>query len=668
MTTTQENGDRAPVLDLSSGGHSVALPVSASVLYGADGLTLRRLRPAPDGEGRLSDTRPPLSAVLRMTSDASGGTLALEVTNVSEAPLRLWSLRPLDVRGPFLRVGHNPAPTDAWSVFRNGYQSWSGTGTLRMDEADLDPPLRLLRESSTNPVHRAAGDAGCVRSELLTALETGLGFSIGFGFVTSGRQLSGIEIDARGGMQRGLMAGCDLDGMTVDPGETVLSETLRVLTTSDPQAALCGLADELGRNMRARVPPRPPSGWCSWYYYFTKVTQADVEENLTRCAALRERTPLDYVMVDDGHQAHIGDWLSTNAKFPDGMASLASRIRKEGFDAGIWLAPFLADPKSDVALAHPEWLLRAKGKPVVALWNPGWSKTRPMWTLDTTQSAVLDHLEGIARTMRSEWGYRILKLDFLYAVTLTADRHMPTSTRADALRMGLEAIRRGAGDDAFLLGCGCPLGPAVGLVDGMRIGQDVTPWWSQPWSRTIMRDRHGLATKHALRNTLARAFMHRRLWANDPDCLLVRERRNKLNLGEVRSLASVIGLTDGMFVLSDRLAELSDARAAIAETAAGLTGAFGSVPDLFAQDMPETIVAHPAGRATVMVANFGNRARSREVDLADICPDLSHERELTDIWTGNTHRVTNGKVTLPELAAHACVVLAAHPAIETARP
>ena len=57
-----------------------------------------------------------------------------------------------------------------------------------------------------------------------------------------------------------------------------------------------------------------------------------------------------------------------------------------------------------------------------------------------------------------------------------------------------------AGDDAFLLGCGCPLGPAVGVVDAMRIGADVTPYWSNIIDSTVGRGLHGLATRNAVRN------------------------------------------------------------------------------------------------------------------------------------------------------------------------
>ena len=40
----------------------------------------------------------------------------------------------------------------------------------------------------------------------------------------------------------------------------------------------------------------------------------------------------------------------------------------------------------------------------------------------------------------------------------------PTASPAERVRRGYEAIRRGAGDDTFLLACGCPLGAVTRLL------------------------------------------------------------------------------------------------------------------------------------------------------------------------------------------------------------
>jgi alpha-galactosidase len=412
--------------------------------------------------------------------------------------------------------------------------------------------------------------------------------------------------------------------------------------------------------MQARVGERSPVGWCSWYYYFTGVREADVVANLESLASLRDRLPCDYVMIDDGYQRAVGDWFEPNQKFPHGMRWLAQRIRAAGFEAGIWTAPFLVRPEARLFRERPEWLLRtAGGRPRRACWNPMWSAGRPAYALDTTHPGVLEWLSELARTLVHQWGYRVLKLDFLYAAALPGVRFDAQATRAQALRRGLQAIRDGAGDDAFLLGCGCPLGPAVGLVDGMRIGADVAPYWTNWISRWLLRGRHGVATKHAIRNTLTRAFMHRRLWLNDPDCLMVRGERTRLSLDEVRSLAAVIGLTDGMLVVSDRMDELPEERRALLEQAYDLTGGTARVADLFAGDLPELLrCAHGDGEV-IGVFNFTDRPAERAVEIgAAVAGDAARE-----LWSDELLPLQDGRVRLGTIPPHGCRLLWVEPPV-----
>ena len=169
---------------------------------------------------------------------------------------------------------------------------------------------------------------------------------------------------------------------------------------------------------------------------------------------------------------------------------------------------------------------------------------------------MLDHLRHVSRVIGQEWGYRIQKIDFLFAAALPGVRHDRTATRAQALRRGLEAVRAGCGPDGFVLGCGSPLGPSVGLVDAMRIGADVTPSWTTLLGRTVGRNRHALATAHALLNTMTRSMLDGSWFLNDPDCLMVRDTDTRLTEGEVKAMCTVFGMTNGMIVLSDRMDRL----------------------------------------------------------------------------------------------------------------
>ena len=227
---------------------------------------------------------------------------------------------------------------------------------------------------------------------------------------------------------------------------------------------------------------------------------------------------------------------------------------------------------------------------------------------------MLAHLEDVARDL-VDAGFPYLKLDFTYAPSLLRRLRRPGQTPAQRVRAGFEAIRRGAGDDAFLLGCGAPLGAAVGVVDGMRIGADVAPWWHpQPDQYRPPGHTGGEpATVNAWRNTLSRSFLHRRLWLNDPDCLMLRTERTKLDREQMRAWALAVGVSGGMALVSDDLALLGpDARALLDEVIAlGREADGGAHPprctDLLDAD-PPTRLATPS---MVLVGDPDARLRPR---------------------------------------------------------
>lgn len=92
--------------------------------------------------------------------------------------------------------------------------------------------------------------------------------------------------------------------------------------------------------------PLPPSGWCSWYYYYREVTPGEVLANTRWISENLLDYGARYVQIDDGWQAEgdsLGgwrDWTGLNEDFQAiGMDALADSIRALGLEAGIWLAP-----------------------------------------------------------------------------------------------------------------------------------------------------------------------------------------------------------------------------------------------------------------------------------------------------------------------------------------
>jgi alpha-galactosidase len=116
----------------------------------------------------------------------------------------------------------------------------------------------------------------------------------------------------------------------------------------------------------------------------------------------------------------------------------------------------------------------------------------------------------------------------------------------------------------FVLACGAPIGAVVGAVDAMRVGADVAPWWSVPSGQGELQPGYEAttpATCNAFVNTCTRSFMHRRLWSNDPDCVMLRRDGTQLTEAAATAWGDTVGCSGGLVLVSDDLARLGpDAR------------------------------------------------------------------------------------------------------------
>ncbi len=541
--------------------------------------------------------------------------------------------------------------SDAWRVYRHGWQSWSPTMSLAGTQRDLqsrgpelapEPPLT---------------ESGSFASEDVAVLyDPAVARSLLVGAISARAQLSRIFIDVP---SRSIDAVCVADGAALRPGETLWSERVLVDVCGSPNDQLERYGDALGREMGARVPARPPSGWCSWYYFFTQVTEDDVLRNLRFLEAHRRDLPVDTVQIDDGYQADIGDWLTVNDKFPHGMQWLAAEIKRAGFTPGIWLAPFLLSESSRTFADHPDWIIRAPdGDAVVACEN--WQ--RKSYGIDGSHPGARDWLTSLFREVCDGWGYDYVKIDFLYAAALSGGRHDPDATRIKAYRDALTAVRDGVGNERFILGCGALMAPSVGMFDGNRIGPDVAPFWRflTTEERAVPRPRFRrpddpLSAETAIRSTLNRSWMQGRLWANDPDCMLVRTDRTKLTLDETRTLATAIGLSGGMVLSSDNLGNVPDDRLDILRMLLPALPAAARPNDLMLHDMPErfesTFARDHDAVTLVGVFNFDDDAVDVEVPLAD---GRWHAFEL---WSSRYLGVLGDAITFTVMEPHGCRLL-----------
>jgi alpha-galactosidase len=482
--------------------------------------------------------------------------------------------------GPNLNFGTDLADL---SLFRQGWDSWDVSQSIRVGELS---GLLVATIDSFLYSH-------------MSSLRRGL--STLMGFVGAQAQAGHMKYvwSADGRRLKEFRAMAEAAPWVLGPGESAESELLLVEAgpegTSAKEERYLSL---LGKAMGARVADRAPAGWSSWYFYWGEISEGAVLKNLED---LKHRgLDLDVMQVDDGWQKEIGQWTETSARFPHGMAWLAARIREKGFRPGLWLAPFLLSERSALFSRHPDWCVRDLqngGRPLA--YGTNWGATQ--YCLDPTHPGVKQHLAECFQAFRS-WGFDYFKLDFLHAGAMEGVYARSGATRVQAFREGMALIRQLAGD-SFLVACGAPLGPCIGLVDALRVGRDTGPKWDNSYDGLFadLRGKHPRAEPYlrklseyvdwplkggmallrelmvsdrtlarwnslgsaggSLQDALVRAPLNGRLWLNDPDCLLLREKDTALSATERRSALSIAAMTGGLAFLSDEAGLVGEAAA-----------------------------------------------------------------------------------------------------------
>ncbi|GGT49747.1 glycoside hydrolase family 36 protein [Streptomyces coeruleorubidus] len=419
---------------------------------------------------------------------------------------------------PFTPLASVPVDLRHARVHEEGWQSWSPSGAYALGTA----PYRPANANWATVCYRPGVTApdGAFQGEGLLVLDPGDGSPVRlWAAAEPTREVPSIRLAVRDGI-----AEVGADGL------------VKEWTGDDIQSVLGDWASGLGI-----ADPRPaPTVWCSWYEYFTEVTEDDIHENLRAMDTLD--LPVDVVQIDDGYQRALGDWLTLSGRFRS-RAGIADKIRSRSRRAGIWTAPFLVDPASELAAEHPDWLVRDTAGGFA---HAGRNWGHDLRVLDTTHPDAAAWLTEVFTTLRAE-GYDYFKADFLYAGALHGVRHADVDPLT-AYRSGIRLIRDAIGPDSYLLGCGAPMLPSIGLFDAMRVSPDTAP------HRRPEADDYSQPGQDPAEFTgAARQWQHGRLWINDPDCLMARpavETREQW--------AAHVEATGGLMASSDRLLSLDE--------------------------------------------------------------------------------------------------------------
>jgi alpha-galactosidase len=288
----------------------------------------------------------------------------------------------------------------------------SGLGEL------LDTTGRHLRERS--PQRHAftigshlresrRGRPGADASLLLIAGETGFGFERGLAHAVhvawSGNHRLLAERTPTG--EAFLSA-----GELLMPGEIALAEGESYATPWVYASWGDGLNDLQARfheelRGRAEHPTRPrPVTLNTWEaVYFDH----DLDK-LTELARRAASVGVERFVLDDGwfrgrrdDTAGLGDWYVDETVWPDGLGPLIKHVKDLGMEFGLWVEPEMVNLDSDLARAHPDWILRGRDElPVPA---------RQQYVLDLAVPQARQYLLDRLDALLTEYDIAYLKWD-----------------------------------------------------------------------------------------------------------------------------------------------------------------------------------------------------------------------------------------------------------------
>ncbi len=333
------------------------------------------------------------------------------------------------------------------------------------------------------------------------------------GFLTANRALTQVRINRTEKAGPVLFdvfrAECVYDpAVELQPGEALSSERVYIaLLHAEPHKELenYGRAVALSNGIKGG-PAMPSHGLETWNPVYQKgIGSAFLQQNLAFMNQEVRRYGWNFFGIGVGWDVGDGSWEASANSFPDGMAAQAKAIHALQMKAGLYIDPFTVPRSAPLAQAHPDWMVEPNAAGKAAL-GPD------RLILDVTTPGAYEYVRSLASKVTQDWGYDTLQEgDSVHALLLAESYHNPKATRAEAVRLGFQALREGLQNGAQIHSNAPPL--IAGLFsDQIRTGMDNAPLWRSgkpegPWGCV-----------ESLGNAIRRYYLSPALFLPDPGC------------------------------------------------------------------------------------------------------------------------------------------------------
>jgi alpha-galactosidase len=169
------------------------------------------------------------------------------------------------------------------------------------------------------------------------------------------------------------------------------------------------VARRFHRHLRSRTPavsadrPVTLNVWEAVYFHHDADRLIDLAE---RAAALG----VERYVLDDGwfgsrrdDRSGLGDWVVSPEVWPRGLHPLVDRVRELGMQFGLWFEPEMVNPDSDLARAHPDWIMAARDEWPV--------ESRHQHVLNLAVPAAYEHVKSQILAILDEYAIGYIKWD-----------------------------------------------------------------------------------------------------------------------------------------------------------------------------------------------------------------------------------------------------------------
>ncbi len=193
------------------------------------------------------------------------------------------------------------------------------------------------------------------------------------------------------------------------PGERLRTPDLLATCSAEGEN---GVAQNFHEALRRRIDwpggrmrPRPVqiNTWEGFYFRHD-------ETGMKHLAEAAAQIGIERFVLDDGwfrgrqdDAAGLGDWTADPDKYPAGLRPLADYVVRHGMEFGLWVEPEMVNEDSELARAHPEWILARPGRAHIT--------GRNQLVLDTSRADVRDYLFGALAELLTNLPVSYLKWD-----------------------------------------------------------------------------------------------------------------------------------------------------------------------------------------------------------------------------------------------------------------